>query len=707
MQTVLWCNDGHTLHMFGAKLRIVGLLGSIVLYLLWGQESALAHVEPSLTSTAALAPATTLADVQPAVVRVEAVGAFAQLGDDGTVGVSTGTAFLIDPSGIAVTNNHVVTGAARLTVYLDGESTPRAATVLGVSECADLAVIKIQGSNFPYLQWRDTALAAGAKVFAAGFPQGTFEYTLEDGIVTQANTDGHTDWSSLSHGVLRHSARIEPGNSGGPLLDEQGRVVAVNFASGKEAGKYYAITAQSALGLIKQLKGGNNIDSIGINGQAFSDGDEFSGIWVRSVESGSPADKIRIRSGDIVSSIEQIRVAADGTMKFYCEVLQTRQNQAVKVTVLRLATNHILQGRLHNGNDGRLEVIGYIEPPVAGTATPEVHTYKRVKSSAFIAQIPERWADTAVETWQVDGEVIGTNYYMAPDVAGFKESWSVPGIIIRTSSRLSADTAKVLDGWQPLADYCTYDKRYTHSHTAANVAYTGHLDVWTNCGNANTTWHVLALRSSTDNQTRLVEFYAVNKADVKAYFVFRDNLEFTRAATPTPTHTATPIPTATPPPPQVAMVSVETLNVRQCAGTNCTIVARARRGNCFTVIDQARVGNSPWFRILDSSNQTGWIAGAPYSVLAQDCSAPPPPTPIISSGQACVPFKNHFNTAATITMTGEGREWTFYVQPRQTHTECFTPGDYTWSISVGEYKTNNSGYIGPGRHPEANIYREF
>ena len=57
---------------------------------------------------------------------------------------------IIDPSGIAVTNNHVVTGAATLKVFLEGETEPRNATVLGASECWDLAVIDIEGDDFPY-----------------------------------------------------------------------------------------------------------------------------------------------------------------------------------------------------------------------------------------------------------------------------------------------------------------------------------------------------------------------------------------------------------------------------------------------------------------------------------------------------------------------------------------------------------------------------
>ncbi len=88
--------------------------------------------------------------VQSATIQIEAQGTFI----DPEVGqvsnaAGRGSGFIIDPSGIAVTNNHVVTGAALLKVYVAGESQARNATILGVSECSDLAVIDIEGDGYP------------------------------------------------------------------------------------------------------------------------------------------------------------------------------------------------------------------------------------------------------------------------------------------------------------------------------------------------------------------------------------------------------------------------------------------------------------------------------------------------------------------------------------------------------------------------------
>jgi len=119
-----------------------------------------------------------------------------------------------------------------------------------------------------------------------------------------------------------HDATINPGNSGGPLVDKDGKVVGINYA-GNQSGQYFAIGADLAKAKVTQLKSGN-IDSLGLNGDAFilEDG-SLSGIWLYSVKSGSPADKAGLKGGDIITTIESFVLATDGTMKDYCDILQS------------------------------------------------------------------------------------------------------------------------------------------------------------------------------------------------------------------------------------------------------------------------------------------------------------------------------------------------------------------------------------------------
>lgn len=291
-------------------------------------------------------------DVKSATIQIEAQGTFR----DPEVGLlvnaaGRGSGFIIDPSGIAVTNNHVVAGSALLKVWVGGESTPRNARVLGLSECSDLAVIDIEGDGFPYLDWYSGSVKTGLEVFAAGFPLGEPEYNLTKGIISKEQADGETSWASVDH-VLGHDATINPGNSGGPLVDSNGAVVGVNYSSRESANQYFAIGGDIAQPLIEKMRGGVDVDSIGVNGSAvLADDGSLSGVWVSSVKSGTPADKAGIQPGDIIYQLEGLVLATDGTMKDYCDVIRSHSpSDTLSMSVIRFDTGELLEGQL-NGRE--------------------------------------------------------------------------------------------------------------------------------------------------------------------------------------------------------------------------------------------------------------------------------------------------------------------------------------------------------------------
>ena len=296
---------------------------------------------------------TKLSDVQKAVIQIESEGTF--LDPEFGLQVNSagrGSGFIIDPSGIAVTNNHVVTGAALVKVWVNGESEYRNARVLAYSECSDLAVIKIDGSDFSYLDWYDGEITAGMEIYLAGYPLGEPEFSLTKGIISKTNTSGDTSWTSISGGVLGHDATGNPGNSGGPLVTPDGKVVGIHFASRKDANQYFAISEETAKSVIPQLEKGKNLDSIGVNGSVVSNEDgSITGVWVASVASGSPADEAGLKAGDIITQLEGLVVGTDGTMADYCSVIRTHDADAtLSMTVLRWSSGEILEGQL-NGRE--------------------------------------------------------------------------------------------------------------------------------------------------------------------------------------------------------------------------------------------------------------------------------------------------------------------------------------------------------------------
>jgi serine protease Do len=220
-----------------------------------------------------------LDQVESAVIQIESQGTFVDP-DFGLMAnvAGRGSGFIIDPSGIAVTNNHVVAGAALLQVWVGGETEPRNAKILGVSECFDLAVIQVNGEDFPYLDWHDGDIGVGLDVYTAGFPLGDPEFTLTRGIVSKARADGESTWSSIDY-VLEHDATINPGNSGGPLIDSDGEVVGINYAGIWDTSQFFAISRDQATPVVEQLRDGEDVYTIGINAVAVSnDSGTITGI---------------------------------------------------------------------------------------------------------------------------------------------------------------------------------------------------------------------------------------------------------------------------------------------------------------------------------------------------------------------------------------------------------------------------------------------
>jgi serine protease Do len=381
-------------------------------------------------SAAAGGAVTSYHNAQGAVIQIKAEGEYRDVGmAEGSQGAWSGSGFIIDPSGIAVTNAHVAEGAATMKVYVGGSTDPINAKILGVSECNDLAVIDLEGGGFPYLKWHQGPIDVTTNVWAAGFPLGDPQYTVTDGTIAKNNASGDTSWASMDH-TLEMTATIEPGNSGGPLLAEDGSVVGINYSSfsAPNTSQYFAIPADVAIPVVEVLRKGQDQDSIGVNGTAFyDDKNALGGIWVASVRSGSPASDAGMQAGDIITKMEARDAVANSdvstagsaaqvTKSGYCNVLRTQgSDHAIKVQVYRSSTGEVLEGEVNNP-DKPLAAISAINNNSAGqtdsstapssdTSSADV-TYSTVEDSSgtISAEVPDVWND--VKT--ADSEIIAT-----------------------------------------------------------------------------------------------------------------------------------------------------------------------------------------------------------------------------------------------------------------------------------------------------------
>jgi serine protease Do len=463
-----------------------------------------------------------LPDLQQAVIQIQAEGSFVdpefglQLNSAGR-----GSGFIIDPSGIAVTNNHVVTGSALLRVWVGGETEPRNARILGVSECSDLAVIDIDGEGYPYFEWYPGTPSVGTDIYVAGFPLGDPEFTLTRGIISKERAFGETQWASVDS-VLEYDATTNPGNSGGPVVDSNARVVAAHYAGSSQTRQAFGIGSDVARIVVERLRQGQDVDSIGINGFAVTDGEGLSGIWISSVKSGSPADRAGLRGGDVLTALEGFILATDGSMSDYCDILRSRlPTDTMNLTVVRYSTQEVLEGQL-NGRAlepsfSFAQTLDDQAPPATNSGGQPAAGYTSYVSisddtGSLTVEVPAEWRDIDGSLWTAEGEQFGWQITAATSIDGFNNTWTTPGMFFGASIDLvTYSEAELLDIFD-YSDSCGYGGREPYE----DPLYSGAYDLWTNCGGTDTLFVVVAATPESRAYIILVAVQVVTEADLAA-----------------------------------------------------------------------------------------------------------------------------------------------------------------------------------------------
>lgn len=466
-------------------------------------------------------------DVETATVRIEAEGSFVHPEVGAAEAFGFGSGFVIDPEGIVVTNNHVVTGATSLRVRLDGAAEPRTARVLGISECSDLAVIDISGQDYPFLEWSRTPPNAGLDVFAFAFPPEADEPTRTRGIVSNADAEGDTVWTSVDN-TFEHTAAAGAGASGGPLVLSDGTVLGVDIAPVPGSERSLAISHVEARPLVDTLASGEDVTSIGVNGQAVRDEETgLSGVWVAGVDRGSPADELGLVGGDVITRMEEVPLAADGTMSQYCDILRSHPpGDVLSVEVLRSDTDEVLEGEI-NGEplepsfSFAQELRGEFGAPSADRIYSEFTTITD-DLRLFAVDVPVDWSD-------VDGRPLATedgeapSLRAAPDLARFANSFGVPGVeTVLFRGATDDEIEAVLDGpAATLSEACASVSRSRYEETFSS----GVFDRYAGCGEEDATVIVLAAgRTGADFLVR-VRLQVVSAADLAALDTVLDTFE--------------------------------------------------------------------------------------------------------------------------------------------------------------------------------------
>jgi S1-C subfamily serine protease len=259
-----------------------------------------------------------VARVAPAVAHV---GVRRKRGGRGSPSEGAGSGFLITPDGYLLTNSHVAGGAEGIDVVLaDGRHA--AAEIVGDDPDSDLALLKVAASDLAWCRLGDSAnVEVGQIAIAIGSPYG-FQHTVTAGIVSALGRSMRAQTGRLLDNVLQTDAALNPGNSGGPLVNARGEVIGVNTAVILPAqGICFAIASSTAervaIALIRDGRvrrawlgvGGETVPLLRRYVRHFDLARE-TGVRIQSVEAGSPATVAGIERGDVVVEAGGMSIAS-------------------------------------------------------------------------------------------------------------------------------------------------------------------------------------------------------------------------------------------------------------------------------------------------------------------------------------------------------------------------------------------------------------
>ena len=278
-------------------------------------------------------PRAVAAEVDPAVVDIDSTLA-------GGTGLAEGTGMVISPSGLVLTNNHVIAGSASLSVQVDGTGPRHPARVIGDDPARDVALVQMEGvSGLPTVRFADpSALSPGAAVFVIGNALGRGGTpAISAGTVAALgqtiSASSPTGATETLRGMIEVSALIQSGDSGGPLVDASGRVVGMDTAgsirgpiTGATTSRTgFAIPIGTARRIGAEIRAGRAGGTIEIGpgpliGVIVGDADaapsppSASGAEVIAVDPGTPAAAAGLHRGDVITTLGGTAITSAGSL---------------------------------------------------------------------------------------------------------------------------------------------------------------------------------------------------------------------------------------------------------------------------------------------------------------------------------------------------------------------------------------------------------
>jgi Do/DeqQ family serine protease len=255
--------------------------------------------------------------------------------------LGTGSGVIISPDGYIITNNHVIDGSQALTVTLNDNRTFNA-EIIGTDPKTDIALLKIEtDENLPYTTFADSDQAKiGEWVLAVGNPF-NLTSTVTAGIISAKSRDLS---SNNSQSFIQTDAAVNPGNSGGALVNTNGDLIGINTAISSQTGSYigysFAVPSNIAKKVVQDIMEYGNVQNgiLGVTGGALTGNSvkefgESQGFYISEVEEDSGAEKAGLQSGDIIKKLDQTEINKFSDLSGY--LATKRPNDVVNVEFIR------------------------------------------------------------------------------------------------------------------------------------------------------------------------------------------------------------------------------------------------------------------------------------------------------------------------------------------------------------------------------------
>lgn len=257
---------------------------------------------------------------------------------------STGSGVVISEDGYIVTNNHVIDNADELTVTLNNQKSYKA-RVIGFDKKTDIALLKIEAKEkLDYIPFGDSNnIKIGEWVLAVGNPY-NLTSTVTAGIISAKSRDLDGDQNIQS--FLQTDAVVNPGNSGGALVNTRGELIGINTAISSRTGSYigysFAVPSNTTQKIVQDILEYGNVQQaiLGVSGRGLNNGladklelKDTEGYYISEIEPNSGAEKGGLKIGDVIKKIDNIKISRSSDLTGYLST--KRPNNTIDVTVLR------------------------------------------------------------------------------------------------------------------------------------------------------------------------------------------------------------------------------------------------------------------------------------------------------------------------------------------------------------------------------------